>query len=79
MKLIKAFSLRLKEILEERKITQYKLSQITGVPESTISTILKAEIKTVKLSTIYDICAGLNIEFADFFNYENLKLSNLED
>lgn len=74
-----AISLRLKRILKERKLTQYQLSQISGVPESTISTIIKGEIKTVKLSTIYDICAGLNIEFTDFFEDKNLKLINLED
>lgn len=74
-----AISLRLKRILKERKLTQYQLSQISGVPESTISTIIKGEIKTVKLSTIYDICAGLNIEFTDFFEDNNLKLINLED
>ena len=74
-----AISLRLKRILKERKLTQYQLSQISGVPESTISTIIKGEIKTVKLSTIYDICAGLNVEFTDFFEDKNLKLINLED
>ncbi len=79
MKLMSAISLRLKRILKERKLTQYQLSQISGVPESTISTIIKGEIKTVKLSTIYDICAGLNIEFTDFFEDKNLKLINLED
>lgn len=79
MKLMSAISLRLKRILKERKLTQYQLSQISGVPESTISTIIKGEIKTVKLSTIYDICAGLNIEFTDFFEDNNLKLINLED
>lgn len=79
MELMSAISLRLKRILKERKLTQYQLSQISGVPESTISTIIKGEIKTVKLSTIYDICAGLNIEFTDFFEDKNLKLINLED
>ena len=79
MKLMSAISLRLKRILKERKLTQYQLSQISGVPESTISTIIKGEIKTVKLSTIYDICAGLNVEFTDFFEDKNLKLINLED
>lgn len=79
MKLITAISIRLKQILNERKLTQYQLSKICGVPESTLSTIIKGEIKTVKLSTIYDICAGLNMEFTEFFGNENLKLINLDD
>lgn len=79
MKLIEAISLRLKDILNQKHLTQYALSHISGVPESTISTILKAEIKTVKISTIYEICAGLNIEFLEFFDKDYLKLENLED
>lgn len=79
MKLVKAYAKRLKEILKEKNFNQYKLSKCSGVPQSTISTVLKGEIKTIKLSTIYDICAGLNIEFKDFFDCDYLSLDNIED
>ncbi|MBQ8444094.1 MAG: helix-turn-helix transcriptional regulator [Clostridia bacterium] len=79
MKLVKAYAKRLKEILKEKNLNQYKLSKCSGVPQSTISTVLKGEIKTIKLSTIYDICAGLNIEFKDFFDCDYLSLDNIED
>ena len=79
MKLMQAVSKRLKEILKEKEITQYELFKRSGVPQSTISTILKGDIKTVKLSTIYEICSGLNIEIHDFFNVDYLKIENLDD
>ena len=79
MKLTKAISIRIKELLQQRNITQYRLSQLSGVPQSTISIILKSEIQTVKLSTIYEICAGLNIEIAEFFDRDYFTLQNITD
>ena len=72
MFLTEAIAKRLKSICKERNITQYQLYKITGVPESTISTILNCEIKTIKISTLYDLCSGLNIEFSEFFDKDYL-------
>lgn len=79
MKLKDAIAKRIKEIIKEKGITQYELFKRTGVPQSTISTILNAETKTVKLSTIYEICSGISVELSDFFDCEYLKIENLED
>ena len=79
MKLKEAFAKRLREILEERGLTQYALFKLTGVPQSTISTIFNADTKSISLSTIYDICSGLNIEFSTFFDCEILKLENIDE
>lgn len=79
MTIVKACAKRIKDILDEKGLNQYKLYKQSGVPQSTISTILKGEIQTIKLSTIYDICASLNIELSEFFNCDYLKLQNLED
>ncbi len=79
MKLVDGISRRIKEILKQNNLTQYQLFKKTGVPQSTISTILKGDIKTIKLSTIYDICSGLGIEIYEFFNVDYLKLNILED
>lgn len=79
MVLKKAIAERIKGIIKEKNMTQYELFKRTGVPQSTISTILKAETKTVKLSTIYEICSGLEIELSEFFDCPSLKLNNLDD
>ncbi len=74
-----AIAKRIKELLNKNGITQYELYKRSGVPQSTISTILNSEIKTVRLSTLYDICSGLNIELSTFFDCDYLKLNCLED
>ena len=79
MKLVKACAKRIKEIIAEKNLKQYKLYKCSGVPQSTISTVLKGEIKTITIHTIYDICASLNIELKDFFDCDYLSLKNIED
>lgn len=79
MKLVEAIAKRIKELMKEKGMNQYKLSKASAVPESTLSTILNAKIKTVQISTIYDICRGLNIELIDFYNSEIFKSKNLDD
>ena len=74
-----AVAKRIKELLKDKGITQYELYKRSGVPQSTISTILNAEIKTVKMSTMFDICAGLGIELSQFFDCDYMKINNLED
>ena len=77
MKLKNAVIKRIKELLNGK--TQYELFKITGIPQSTISTLLKGETKTLQLSTLYAICSGLNIDFCDFFAPDYLKNKELED
>ena len=78
MNLKEAVAKRLKEILIEQGLTQYALFKKSGVPQSTISTILNGDIKTIKLSTLHELCLGLNIELSDFFDCENFKQENLK-
>lgn len=79
MTLTEAVARRIKDLLAERKMTAYQLFKASGVPQSTISTILSVQTTTVKLSTLYDICAGLEIELKDFFDVPYLSLANIED
>ncbi len=78
--LLKVVAVRIKELMNERGLNQYKLSQITGIPQSTLSTIFNTEERNdIRLSTIYEICSGLEIEFMDFFNSECVKIKNIKD
>ena len=79
MKLLKAVAKRLKEIMKERNITQYNFSKITGIPQSTLSTIFNSDRNDIRLSTIYEVCSGLGIEFSEFFEKEYLKIESIED
>ena len=79
MKLNEAVAYRIKELLKENGITQYQLHLKTGVPQSTLSTIMKCCYPSIKLRIIYEICDGLEISLEDFFNSEIFKRENIED
>ena len=67
MKLNKVVAYRMKELCKERKLTQYQLYLTTGVPQSTLSTIMKCSYPSMKLKIIYEICDGLEISLEEFF------------
>ena len=79
MKLNEAVAYRIKELLKEHKLTQYQLHLKTGVPQSTLSTIMKCSFPSVKLRIIYEICDGLEIHLEDFFASDVFKRENIED
>ena len=66
MRLVDAVYARIEDLVWERGITITALANKCGVPRSTIVTMTRST--TVKLSTIYGICAGLDISLRDFFD-----------
>ena len=78
MQLNEAVSARLKELLQERDMTQYQLYMKSGVPKSSIGNIVNCAYDSVKLRLIHELCQGLNISISDFFNSPLFEESNLE-
>ena len=79
MKLVESISKRLKQLLKEKKMTQYQLFIKTGVPQSTISTIINNNVEKIMLNTLYDICIGLDMELHEFLNDISLYRKNLDE
>lgn len=79
MKLNEAVASRIKELCKERGITQYQLYLKTGVPQSTLSTIMKCSYPSMKLRIIYEICDGLEITLEDFFASELFSRQNIDE
>ena len=79
MKLNEAVAYRIKELCKERGISQYGLYLKTGVPQSTLSTIMKCSYPSMKLRIIYEICDGLEMDIAEFFASEVFKRENIEE
>ena len=79
VKLNEAVAYRIKELCKERGITQYQLYLKTGVPQSTLSTIMKCSYQSMKLRIIYEICDGLEISLGDFFASDIFNRENLEE
>ncbi|MEG1806239.1 MAG: helix-turn-helix transcriptional regulator [Clostridia bacterium] len=79
MKLNEAIAKRLGILMREHGLNQYQLFKASGVPQSTISTILAVQNKTIKLDTIYDLCGGFKIELLEFFNSDIFNSNNIDD
>ena len=54
--------LKVKELLEERNITQKKLAQISGIRESTISDIVRGTRTVINIELLYKIAEALEID-----------------
>ena len=79
MTLTEALSLRLNELLQEHKLTQYRLSLLSGVSQSTIGDIRHQRNKTVNIRIIYEIAQGLKMDLPDFFDSPLFKKGNIMD
>ncbi len=77
MRLVDAVYLRISEYVKERKINMNALANLSGVPRTTIITMTRSD--TVKLSTIYGICEGLNISLQEFFNSQLFDKENINE
>jgi transcriptional regulator with XRE-family HTH domain len=79
MTLAEALSIRIKELLTERNMTAYRLSQLSGVSETTIGDLKKQRNAAVNLRIIYELTQGLGIDLAEFFNSSLFKGDNIVD
>lgn len=79
MKLNQAFALRVREVLKEKKMTQYKLGQQTGLYHSTMTDILNCKYQTPNFKNMALIIRELGMSMQEFFdsplfNFENLEI-----
>ena len=58
---------RIRSLSEERGFTQYKLSELSGVPQSTIYNMFKRRTMP-KLDNLDKKCVALDISMSDFFS-----------
>lgn len=68
MTLSEAISCKIRKILKERKLTQYKLEQISGVNHSTMKSLLNNVNKSCNLTTVVLIIRALNMTVGEFFS-----------
>ena len=78
MKLNKAFALRVREILKDKKMTQYKLGQQTGLYHSTLTDILNCKYQTPNFKNMALIIRELGISMQEFFDSNLFDFNDLE-
>lgn len=69
---------RLCQYLEEQKITQYRLSILSGVPFATIKSIMQRRTKNITLKTIVMIASGLGVSVSEFLDSPAFDSVNLD-
>lgn len=79
MTLAEALSLRLSELMEERHLTAYRLSMLTGVSQTTIGHIRHQRNVAVNVRILFELCQGLGIELAEFFDSPLFRTENIPD
>lgn len=79
MQLNEAVAKRISELCKERNMTQYQLYLRSGVPQSTLSTIMSCAYPSMKLRILYEICEGLDIGLQEFFSSPLFERENLDD
>lgn len=79
MHLNEAIAARVRELCAERGLTQYGLSMKSGVPQSTLSTIMNCTFASMKMRIVYEVCEGLGIGLAEFFDSPLFDRENLLD
>lgn len=76
MKIAEAVVLRLNQLCRERGITTNKISNISGITQSTVSDIMSGKTVNPGVATIKKLCDGLEISIREFFDDE--VFDNLE-
>lgn len=79
MSISQAVTRRIKELLFEKGLTQYRLEQNAGLSHDTLKSIMKGKTNGVNLRTLILISDGFGITVSEFLNsdlflYDNLNL-----
>ena len=69
---------RICKYLRELNLTQYKLAELSGVPYSTIKSIMQKKTKSIDLKTIILLAKGVNVTPSEFINSEEFLADNLD-
>ena len=68
MKISEVIALRIRQILKQRKMTQYRLEQLSGISHNTMINLLNARYKAANMRTVFIIINSLGITVKDFFD-----------
>ena len=74
-------SLRIREVLNKKQMTIYKLEQISCISHSTMKALLNNVNNSCNLKTLFLIIQSLEMTVLDFFNsplFEDLYKINLD-
>ena len=68
MRISEAVVKRLYQLCDERNLTVNKISNISGVTQSTVSDIVNGTTSNAGIATIKKLCDGVEISVREFFD-----------
>lgn len=77
MNISQAVAIRIRELLKENQMTQYKLERKACLSHDTVKSIMKGKAKGVNLKTLIAISDGFGMTVSDFLNSELFLYDNL--
>ena len=69
---------RIENLLEEKKMTVYRLGLVSGVLPGSLNGLMRARNNSVDLTLIIKIAKGFKIDLSEFFNDPIFKDIELE-
>lgn len=78
MTLSEAVAIRVRGLLKERNMTQYRLEQNAGISHSTMKTFLNGKYKSCNLTTIVLIIRSFGMTVGEFFTDPIFESEELE-
>ena len=73
-----AVAKRIAQLLAEKKMTQYRLEQRSGIRHGHMQWILSGKSKTVTLSTVMMLANGFEMTVIEFLNDDMFLFENLD-
>lgn len=73
-----AFAVRVREVLRQKKMTQYRLEQQTGIYHSSMTNILNNTVKASNVRSIAIIIRELGMTMTEFFDSPVFNFDNLD-
>lgn len=78
MKVNRAIAQRIRQILKEKNISQYRLERNAAIPYSTMINIMNGSRESCKVKTLILIIRTLGITVSEFFNDPVFESDELE-
>ena len=68
MNVCQAVAIRIKNLLKERNMTQYRLEKESGIQHGTMNGIISAKNRSIELNTVMMIARGFHMTVLEFLN-----------
>ncbi|HIV01192.1 MAG TPA: helix-turn-helix transcriptional regulator [Candidatus Caccopulliclostridium gallistercoris] len=73
-----AFAMRVSKILNERKISRYKLEKLSGISHTSMIRIFNGDNPDIMFSSMVKIIDALGMTLSEFFDDSIFKMENLD-